>query len=494
MMTLDPRHSYWRQLLALKRSRSGQAVLFLLLVFTVLVFFLLFNVDLHRVIQRKDQAQNAGDAAALAATRWQAATLNLIGELNLMHVLALAAVPEPDRVAVDAITNMQARLSFTGPLAGLYASQVAAKNNHIYVDPALTEFLRSHADTIRTQYGNTINDDGEKYYNEPWPGAWEEYADMLEAICADGIAVGPDNAQFFSIPGNGHILLSKEFYEAVLGQTWCWFYLYQRGLLESYSSYRDWPPLPDINPNTYENSEIYGVGVQPVTAKLKQLFTKDVLEEMVTRAGLSPTGVPELNTTNVMDSAETWYMYKRGVWSSWDRIKAEGDYPFPAAGEVRPEYDYAGADVVVRLSAVVDRITPGTGTQQAKVNWTAAAKSFGYLESDAEKRKPDAAAAFVLPAFRNVRLIPADTASGSNNASSDVEWMIHVTKHLKPYMEVGTASPNNCSYCRALVMWEPRPFRQTGIDWLKVNSHLCKIPSGGGGGGRRRGGGSRRGH
>jgi Flp pilus assembly protein TadG len=491
-MTLKPHHSFWRKQLSLTRSRSGQAVIFLLLVFTVLVFFLLFNVDLHRVIQRKNQAQNAGDAAALAATRWQATTLNLLGELNLMHVLALAALPEPDRAAVDAITNMQARLSFTGPLAGLYASQVAAKNNHIYVDPELTDFLRSHVETIRTQYAHTITDDGEKYYNEPWPGAWDEYADMLEAICADGIAVGPDNAQFFSIPGNGHILLSKEFYEAVLGYSWCWFYLYQRGLLESYQSYHDWPPLPDINPNTYENSEIYGVGVHPVTAKLEHLFTKEMIEERVMDSGLAPTGVLDLGTTNVMESVQTWYMYKRGEWASWDLIKPEGEFPFPAAGEVRPEYDYSGADVVVRLSAVVDRMTPGTGTQQASVQWTAAAKSFGYLESDTEKQKPDAAAAFVLPAFRNVRLIPADTASGANNATSDVGWMIHVTKHLKPYVELGMTSPNTCMYCRALVMWEPQPFRQIGIDWLLVNSHLCKIPSGGGGG--HRGGGSRRGH
>lgn len=485
-------NALWARTGFLKRSRSGQAVIFLLLVFTVLVFYLLFNVDLHRVIQRKTQAQNAGDAAALAATRWQAATLNLVGELNLMHVLALAALPVPDRVSVDAITNMQARICFTGPLAGLYASQVAAKNNRIYVDPDLTAFLRSHVNTIRTQYAHTIDENGETYYREPWPGAWNEYADMLEAICADGIAVGPDNAQFFSMPSGGHILLSKDFYQAVTGRTWCWFYLYHRGLLESYNSFHDWPPLPDINPNTYDNCEIYGVGLHPFTAKLKHLFTEETLRDAVTRSGLAPEGGTDLSSTNVMDAAETWYMYKQDAWGSWDLIKPEGEFPFPAAGEIRPEYDYAGADVVIRLSAVVDRITPGTETKQSTVNWTAAAKSFGYLESDAEKKKPDSAAAFVLPAFRNVRLIPADTASGCQNASSDVEWMIHVTKHLKPYMEIGTTSPGNCGYCRALVMWEPQPFRQMGIDWLKVNSHLCKIPTGGGGG--HRGGGSRRGH
>jgi hypothetical protein len=486
-------HTLWERVGVLRRPRSGQAVIFLLLIFTVLVFFLLFNVDLHRVIQRKTQAQNAGDAAALAATRWQASTLNLVGELNLMHVLALAALPEPDRAAIDAITNMQARLCFTGPLAGFYASQVAAKNNHIYVDPDLTQFMRDHVTVIRNEYANKIDANGETYYKEPWPGAWGEYADMFEAICADGIAVGPDNAQFFSIPQGAHILLSKDFYEAVHGLSWCWFHNNQRGLLESYNSYHDWPPLPDINPNTYENSEIYGVDLHPVTAKLKHLFTEDILEEMVTASGLATEGVPDLGNTNVMDSAETWYLYKTGAWGSWDAIKPTGEFPFPAAGEIRPEYDYAGADVVIRLSAVVDRITPGTGTQQGKVNWTAAAKSFGYLEVGDEKRRPDSAAGFVLPAFRNTRLIPADTASGSQGATSDVEWMIHVTRHLEPYLESGRIESGSCYYCRALVTWEPRSFRQIGIDWLAVNSHLCKIRTGGGGGGRR-GGGTRRGH
>ena len=107
-------------------KRSGQAILFLLMALTVLVFILLLNIDLHRIIQRKDQAQNAGDAAALAAARWQGTTLNLIGELNLMHALALAT-PVPDEAAISAITNMQARLSFTGPLTGLYAAQLAAE-------------------------------------------------------------------------------------------------------------------------------------------------------------------------------------------------------------------------------------------------------------------------------------------------------------------------------------------------------------------------------
>jgi len=239
------------------RLRSGQAIVFLLVAFTALIFLLLLNVDLHRIIQRKDQVQNAGDAAAIAAARWQGATLNLIGELNLLHVLALAA-QDPD--AVSAITNMQARLCFTGPLTGLYAAQVAAKNNHIYVDEGMTALLRSHAETV-DRYAQPLGDGG-TYLPSPWPDAWEDYKDMLSSIAREGIAAGQANTQFFDDQQSDHPLFDKAFYQAVDGKSWCWFFLFQKGLLDTYSSFHDWPPLPDIDrDNRYTDAEIFGLGL-----------------------------------------------------------------------------------------------------------------------------------------------------------------------------------------------------------------------------------------
>ena len=147
------------------RRQSGQAVLFILLGLVALVFFMIFIADLHRIIQRKDQAQNAGDAAALAAARWQGSTLNLVGEMNLMHILALAV---PDDQAIGAITGMQARLCFTGPLAGLLAAQVAAKNNHIYVNEGMTSLLTEHVADIRNNY--SVDFGNGMVFPEPWPG------------------------------------------------------------------------------------------------------------------------------------------------------------------------------------------------------------------------------------------------------------------------------------------------------------------------------------
>ncbi|MCL1920897.1 MAG: pilus assembly protein TadG-related protein [Kiritimatiellaeota bacterium] len=478
--------------------RPGQAVVFLLLAVTVLAFLLLFNIDLHRVIQRKNQAQNAGDAAALATARWQGATLNLIGELNLLHVLALA-VDEPDAGAINAITNMQARLNFTGPLAALYAAQVAAKNNHIYVDPALTAFYQDHAATIRNQYASALDADGLLYYAEPWEGAWQEYASILQTICDDGIAAGPDNARFFSDPGGGHILFNKGFYEAVAGASWCWFHLYQRGLLEAYTSFHYWPPIPPMDAEDYTNSEIFGLGLHPYVSRVTDFRRVEELERHLDDARLADEGQIPLNpVSNLINrAAEVWYMYSRSEWSSWEDIKQGGDLDFPAAGEIRPQYDYTGADAVLRVTAAVDRIMPEgrrrgqrTVTASSEVTWTAAAKAFGYLEDGFTRIRPDAAAAFVLPAFRDVRLIPADTASNSDAFSSDIAWVIHLKTHLRPYIDTGATEPG-CRYCAALETWEQAAFRQAGIDWLKENSNKCQLPSGGGG---SRGGGTRKGH
>jgi len=469
-----------------KKKRSGQAVVFLLLAFTALVFVLLFNVDLHRIIQRKNQTQNAGDAAALAAARWQGATLNLVGELNLLHLLALA---NQAPAAVDAITNMQARLCFTGPMTALFAAQIAAKNNHIYVDPDMTALLTEHAATVRTQYAARF--DGSQYFFEPWPGAWAEYADMIGQVAAAGITAGPDNTQLFLDPSSGHPLMEKAFYEAVESRNWCWFYLHARSLIESYSSFHDWPPLPEPDATDTVNSEIFGVGLRPVATPIHFLFSADALETHFREAGFDTIPAALLAVTNVMDAVETWYVYNPRDWTGWTRIKPDGEDAFPITGPVRPEYDYAGADAVVRVYASVERMTPGIdgGSRNDKVVWTAAAKPFGFLETDTGKHRPDSAAEFVLPAFRNVRLIPVDAASGSENSSADIDWVRHIRSHLQPYLEIGPQS-SGCRYCRALAVWEQPAFRQEGRDWLELYCADCNVRSGGGG----RGGGSRRGH
>lgn len=482
------------------RRAGGQAAVFLLLLLSVLVFLLLFLVDLHRIIQRKDQAQNAGDAAALAAARWQGSTLNLIGELNIMHALALCA-PHPDLAAARAVTNMQARLCFTGPLAGLLAAQAAAKNNHAYSNEEMTGLLNEHARTIRGDYSQTF-ENGEMAFREPWPGAWREYADILDRIAASGIAAGPDNVREYQLAA-GHILLAKDFYEAVESRDWCWFFFHAFGLLKSYSSRRDWPPLPRPERDDYANSEIFGLGLRSVTAPLKQILPAETLARRAADAGFpeltarrlaapySDMTAERLRAPDAMSVNETWFFYRPGEWGPWRLMARDGeDGPFPVLGPVKPHYDTAGADAVLRVYARVDRIMPGAGgASRGSVTWSAAAKPFGYLETDDGKAPVTAAAFFVLPAFRNVRLIPVDAASGAQNFSADAEWVAHIRRHLRVYLENGTLSPR-CRYCRALAQWDRAPFRESGIDWLREFSGTCRRPRPGHG----HGGGTRRGH
>ena len=186
-------------------------------------------------------------------------------------------------------------------------------------------------------------------------------------------------------------------------------------------------------------------------------------------------------------------------------MAGDGDYPFPAAGPVRPKYDYGGADAVVRVEAEAPRVTPAPGGSGVTnlIKWNAAAKPFGFLN---ENQLPTTYS-LVLPAFRDVRLIALDASSLPGGGSFNLQWRIHISRHLPGYTDEdgnfiegyvpgGLDAPaydSGCWYCRQLDTWEDESFRQDGVDWLEQYSQRCVSPPGGGGGGGGRGG-SRRGH
>ena len=469
-------------------GRSGQAIVFVLMALTILVFALLWNIDLHRLVAGKSLAQNAGDSAALAAAKWQGETLNLIGELNLMHALAMSA---RDSVAEDGITNMQARLCFTGPLAGLVAAQVAAKNNRIYNDDDFTALLKEHADDVR-RYDQEVG--GGIVYPEPFSGAWDEYAGMLASIAGDGLAAAPDNALFYGDVTSGHVLLDKSFYEAVAGRNWCWFYLNTatsseppRTLLDEFSSYESFGPIPPPSPPRYENSEIFGLGLQARTLALRRVGgVEDALFDSAESQGIDMSGYI---STNVMPFSRTWYYYDNSWVSPWPGMDpAAGDF-LPMAGTVKPEYNYTGADAVIRLYATSYRMT--ANNSEDEIVWTAAAKPFGYLSGDGEaSRLCPQTYGLVLPAFRDIRLIPMDAASSGSDGSFDIGWRRHTDEHLPVYASCGRLE-DNCRYCRLIKRFEDAAFRNEGILWLRENHELCTLPPPSGPG---HGGGTRRGH
>ena len=469
-------------------SRSGQAMIFIVMIVVILISFALWNFDLHKVIYIKNISQNAGDSSALAGARWQAITLNLIGDLNVMQAVALT---QGDTNEVMAINQLQARLCYVGPMVGLVAAQQAAKNNGIFNNSRFADRLRSHAEQV-LKYGD-LGADGQMVFTEPYSNAWVEYSAMIQSVVDGGVAVGPDNARLYTDYTGDHILLMQEFYDAVAGTDWCWFHHYAPDLLETYVNFQSWPPLPEVikTPDPI-NSEYFGLGLT-IQHMITDVRVINVMNQLKEERGI--TG-PSLGT-NLVSNLAKWYCFDSSLWGTWDAISPFGEKSFPAAGPVKAQYDYAGADAVTRVLAESPRLTPGAGAN--KITWTAAAKPFGYLTADGNSIRPNTYG-IVLPAFRDVRLIPIDASSAPEGGAFNLDWRDHIEMHLPGYtdesgiyhpgyMATGETVPG-CWYCLQLVMWESPIFRQTGIDWLKENSDSCQSYVGPGG----HGGGSRRGH
>ncbi len=458
-----------------KRPQSGQTMIFLLMVMLVLFFVALWHFDLHRILHVKNLAQNAGDAAALAAARWQGRTLNMIGDLNIVQAMALMS-GEPE--TASSVSEIQARLCFIGPIIGAMAAQQAAKHNRIHVNEQFTGILRRHASTVRNVYPFSFSTDGTMLFPEPFENAWAEYAGMIDMLCDHGIAAAPDNMRLYQDYAGGHILLHPDFYDAVNGRNWCWFYLNRPGLLDDYSGFRWWPPLPPVLPTAHPvNSEIFGLGLERLEV-LDRLEAIGAMDDFRISRGLGETVIDE----EVMEYEAAWYVYDARIWSAWSALSYAGG--FPVVGPVHPEYDVAGADVAVRVIATAERLPPGEGSD--RITWTAAAKPFGTLDGGRVNEY-----GIVLPAFNEVRLIPMDASSAPAGGHFDLEWREHIENHLPDYMEEGTSALSGaCRYCDALRTWEDPDFRRQGSEWLEEYSHTCYTIGGPGG----PGGGTRRAH
>ena len=178
-------------------------MIFLIMTMVILTFMALWNFDLHKLLYVKNITQNGGDSAAVMAARWQAITINTVGDLNLIQAIALS-YDEPD--TVDAISNIQARLLFVGPMVALQASQQPAKNNGIFVTKEFSDFIREHAREVRSDYPSTSGATGQQLFPEPYDNAWQEYAAMLDLVAHDGVAAAPDNMRLYGDVDGGHTL------------------------------------------------------------------------------------------------------------------------------------------------------------------------------------------------------------------------------------------------------------------------------------------------
>ena len=465
------------------KAKPGQVALYLVLVLVAITVLVIMNVGVYLSVATKNRAMNAGDAAALAAARRQGELLNEIGQLNIDHLNAALDVTNESlladgRAKCDALAMQQARLCFLGPLDGIRAGNDVAQANGATTEiEGLRELLKEHVAEVRMVYATTTD-----AYPEPWEGAWTEYATAFETAISDTLYAGPDNIDFVDA-ATGHLLLKREFYDAIAGRNWCWFRFNAPGLLDSYSSYRDWSPLRDDSDEAArlrrcQNCEVYSLHLEARAGNVVDLLG----EELVCRlTGKTPEDIAR--SLLVTDAAQVWYFYDTESdgdgWRTWWEMDPNGEWRFPVVGPVKGEYDVRGAAAVCRVTREVPNVL-GSGEDRV-VRWSAAAKPFGTVENeDGATDVVTANKGFVTPAFDAVRLVPIDAVGGRDLATADVEWMRHVRNDLPVYLERGPGALSGCYYCQQLVAWERPSLREQGSQWLKYNSSSCIRATGGG--------------
>jgi hypothetical protein len=459
--------------------KRGQVIVVLIMILVILFFAVIWNLDLHKIVNIRSMSQNAGDSAALMGARWQGITLNLIGDLNIMQAVALAN-DQPGTAA--AITNLQARLCFVGPMIGFVACQQAAKNNRIYVN-------EGYRTRIREEFVPTLVSYIDNGRNAPYDDAWMDLLDIMTLLHDDGVAamaepLWPDE------PDGDHYLTTPAFYEAIASKNWCWFLFNAFDLLNEYDNYLYWdredplpgragrPPRDNPDDPLSINSVIFGLGLVQERTPVTNWIPWNVVEATAAERNLDPP----VSSAHEGDTG-VWYCYGRPWEGAWDAISLDSADPFPAAGHVKPQYDYAGADAYVRIEAGFERLTPGPGGSLASntIAWTAAAKPFGYLDVTNTPKDHQ----IVLPAFRNVQLIPLDASSSGEEDDPNIEWQTHISRrsgrsHLDEYCDNGPGGLPACFFCNQLRTWEIPAFRQEGILWLNLHDDDCYAAVGGG--------------
>lgn len=238
-----------------RRYQKGQTLILGVLALLVLVLAIFFLFDLQHVVRTKLKSQTAVDAAALASANWQTHTLNVIGELNLIKACSalatdidpafepitfdqFAAMSSEERQeyienqreqlteAADALTELQTRMSFVGPLLGFAAAQQAAKNNGMDNNDGYSTVVQNHLSRILDDsvYGNPPLSQEIQGYEWRTP-----YSDMLWNILEGqgGIAVAP-NTRFLGAPRlEGRepyisYMQDHRVYEAINANYWCY--------------------------------------------------------------------------------------------------------------------------------------------------------------------------------------------------------------------------------------------------------------------------------
>lgn len=427
-------------------SRRGQAVVLLLALLVAMAALALWVADIDRFVMAKLRVQDGGDAAALAAARWQAAGLNLCGELNLIQAYMLAD-DVPNAEAALALHGLRQRVCLTTPMLAFLSAQRAAEANGL---PELRP-VEEVRDFLRDSARYALFEG----YDDPEQAA-ADFRDMMELVLREPIYAFPLTPLYEA--SGASLLAEQDFYEAILGRDWCWFWFNAYAFLQRYRGRADFGPAP--KPNT---EPFFGLRLGARTLTLQATLSESAPLAAAFDAQLTDLGHPRLPAPPPPDNGSPahterllqarWTVFEPGKWDAWQPMHP-GELPIE--GTLREEYDYTGASAAVS----VERDT---------TSWMAAAKAFGHVGGENPTIHD-----LVLGGFDAVRLIPVDAADAGIRGFN-LAWLRHLRFHVPDYAASG-ALADGCRYCSALRLWESPAFRATGIEWLAAFGHTCRRP------------------
>lgn len=164
----------------MRKNERGQVLLLSVVIMIVLALMVIFIFDLQLAIRAKMKVETAEQAAALTAAEWQRNSLNLIGELNLVkageamledftaspgtEAEVLAETRQYVSNSCRAITEMQSRIAFVGPLIAFGAAQQAGKYNGVSIYDTARTTRDSVFDEGESRYESESNLDSDKKY------------------------------------------------------------------------------------------------------------------------------------------------------------------------------------------------------------------------------------------------------------------------------------------------------------------------------------------
>lgn len=447
------------------KPRAGQAILLLLSLLIAMAMLSFWVLDIRSFIMNRLIAQDGGDAAALAAARWQAAGLNLCGELNLIQAYMLTDDKE-NVYAAQALHELRLRVQLTTPILAAHAAQLVAEENDLPEIPDGTKYVREFRDSVLL--------DG--FYE----GAEEDLREMLILLARDPIRAVPMSGIFEDSEFHNY-LIDETFYDAILSRNWCYFY--KNPFLKNYSSRKDFGPVPKMR-----MAPFFDLRLSSKQSSLDRLEIINTLSDQLTSIGHPPLQNPTEKPENELTDAEReryvdqihvigggsfpiqWTIYEESDWREWTQMHPGN---LPIQGHLKEGYDYDGANIALAV-------------QLKNTYWIATAKAFGRIG-----RESPATYGLALGGFEAVRLVPVDSTD-LGTYDFNFAWLTHIRHHIQPYMDRGSSSLEpGCRYCDALRLWGSSEFRHSILVWLAKHGHTCTPPVGPGPGDS---GGTRYGH